>query len=192
MFSREIIEVGGTIPNLRRVIIVHPERHGLTTLHQFRGRFAHHGGVGYFDLFLPNFVKEDTLKRLNVLVQTTDGFKVSELDMQLREVGDLSQASSKQSGADDTFLFGRSVQLSTFDRAMDILENTKEGCPDNSGAKAQTGLWSHLSFRSWPPYDYGDFQSLLGKYGRRCSISSKGNCWDNVPGLKFLWPLVLS
>jgi ATP-dependent DNA helicase RecG len=79
-------------------------------------------------LFLPNFVKEDTLKRLNVLVQTTDGFKVSELDMQLRGVGDLSQASSKQTGSDDTFLFGRSVQLSTLDRAMDILENTKGGC----------------------------------------------------------------
>lgn len=116
-----VVEVGVTLPLLRRVIVVHPERHGLTTLHQIRGRLARLGGEGWFDLFLPYPVKEPTMERLNVLVQTTDGFEVSELDMRLRGVGDLSQASSKQTGADDTFLFGRPVRLEILDKALEVV-----------------------------------------------------------------------
>jgi ATP-dependent DNA helicase RecG len=121
LISTTVVEVGVTLPRLRRAIIVHPERHGLTTLHQLRGRLARHGGEGWFDLFLPYPVKEPTMERLNVLVETTDGFAVSDRDMRLRGVGDLSRASEKQTGADDTFLFGRPVRLEILDRALEIV-----------------------------------------------------------------------
>ena len=119
--STTVVEIGVTIPNLRRVIVVHPERHGLTTLHQIRGRLARLGGEGWCDLFLPYHVKEQTMERLRVLERTTDGFEIAEWDMKLRGVGDLSKASDKQSGSDDTFLFGRPVRMEILDEVMETL-----------------------------------------------------------------------
>ncbi len=113
-----VVEVGLTIPRLRRVVVTHPERHGASTLHQIRGRLCRHGGVGYFDMFLPNPVKEATRERLQVLVQTTDGFKVAELDMMNRGIGDLSVDSVRQSGADMTFLFGKPVSIPILDEMI--------------------------------------------------------------------------
>lgn len=121
LVATTVVEVGINLPKLRRIVIVHPERHGLTTLHQLRGRVARTGGEGWCDLFLPNHVKEKTMERLRVMEQTTDGFKVAEMDMRLRGVGDLSQNSSKQSGSDDTFLFGRQVRLDILDEVMERL-----------------------------------------------------------------------
>lgn len=120
-----VVEVGINIPKLRRVVIVHPERFGLSTLHQIRGRVARLGGVGHCDLYLPNRVKENTMERLRVLEKTQDGFKVSECDMKLRGVGDLSKTSSKQSGADETFLYGRPVRVDVLDEVMELLAGKK-------------------------------------------------------------------
>lgn len=121
LVATTVVEVGITLPKLRRAVIIHPERHGLTTLHQLRGRLARLGGDGWFDLFLPNPVKEKTMARLAVLEKTTDGFEVAEHDMRLRGIGDLSQNSSKQTGADDTFLFGRPINIDVLDKVMEQL-----------------------------------------------------------------------
>ena len=50
--STTVVETGLNLLRLRRVVIVHCERHGLTTLHQLRGRVARKGGEGWCDLFL--------------------------------------------------------------------------------------------------------------------------------------------
>lgn len=105
MVSTSKIEVGVTVPNLRHCIVYGAERFGLTTLHQIRGRVARiapqGGGInwGKFDLFLPNGAKDKTMERLNALVQSNDGFVISEIDMKLRGVGDLNSDSEKQHGA---------------------------------------------------------------------------------------------
>lgn len=122
LLATTVIEVGITLPKLRRIVIIHPERFGLTTLHQLRGRVARLGGEGWCDLFLPNSVKDATMERLTVLEQTQDGFQVAEHDMRLRGVGDMSRGSNKQSGADMNFLFGRSVSIDALDGAMKMLE----------------------------------------------------------------------
>ncbi len=122
-----VVEVGITIPNLRRVVVVHPERHGASTLHQIRGRLCRKGGVGHFDMFLPNPVKEATRERLQVLVQTTDGFKVAELDMMNRGIGDLSATSDRQSGADMTFLFGKPVSIPILDEMIRRVNSIEKG-----------------------------------------------------------------
>jgi len=122
LVATTVVEVGITIPNLRRVIVVHPERHGLTTLHQLRGRLARKGGEGWFDLYLTKPVKETTMERLRVLEKTQDGFEVAEYDMRLRGIGDLSVESNKQSGADMTFLFGKPVSIEALDDAMRMLD----------------------------------------------------------------------
>jgi ATP-dependent DNA helicase RecG len=118
LIATTVIEVGMNLPLLRRVVVIHPERFGVSTLHQIRGRVARHGGVGYCDLFLPNPVKETTMERLRILERTQDGFTVAEHDMRLRGVGDLSRISSRQSGADLTFFFGRPVSVEALDAVM--------------------------------------------------------------------------
>ena len=116
-----VVEVGITIPQLRRVVVVHPERHGASTLHQIRGRLCRNGGVGHFDMFLPQPAKAATKDRLQVLVSTTDGFRVAELDMMNRGIGDLSVTSNRQSGADMTFLFGKPVSIPVLDEMIKVV-----------------------------------------------------------------------
>lgn len=121
LISTTVVEVGINIPGLRHAVVVHAERFGLTTLHQIRGRLSRDGGSGLFDLYLPVSVKDGVFKRLSVLEKTSDGFKVSEMDMRLRGFGDLSDSSSKQSGSDDTFLIGRAISIEAMDEALGLV-----------------------------------------------------------------------
>jgi len=104
-----VIEVGINIPDMRRVVVVHPERFGLTTLHQMRGRLAREGGDGNFDMLLMDEASEDTTERLQVLVKTTDGYELAEADMRLRGPGELKSTGTKQSGGAMSILYGREI-----------------------------------------------------------------------------------
>lgn len=106
LLATTVVEVGITLPGLRRAMIVAPERHGLTTLHQLRGRVARKGGQGWCDLFPPLPLKDKQKEKLEAFLRCKDGFDVAELDLRLRGFGDLSKGATKQSGADDCFLFG--------------------------------------------------------------------------------------
>ena len=119
LLATTVVEVGVNIPNLRRVVVMHPDRFGLSQLHQIRGRAARLGGDGYCDLFVarPN-IKEATMKRLEILEKHIEGSRIAEEDMKLRGIGNLGKDSDKQTGADDTFLFGRSVTIEALDEVM--------------------------------------------------------------------------
>ena len=123
LVATTVVEVGIDLPNLYHVVVVHPERHGLSGLHQIRGRAARKGGVGYCDLYLPEPVSADSMERLKVLTLTENGFEVAEHDMRLRGIGDLAKESEKQSGADETFLFGRPVRVEVLDAVLKSLES---------------------------------------------------------------------
>lgn len=110
LVATTVVEVGINLPALRRVVIIHPERYGITTLHQLRGRVARSGGVGYCDLYLAGAVSDKSLQRLSVLLETTDGFEIAVNDLTLRGFGDLAPGSDRQHGADQSFLFGRPVR----------------------------------------------------------------------------------
>lgn len=129
LVATSLVEVGITIPSLRRVLVVHAERFGLSTLHQIRGRVARDGGVGYCDLFLPRRVKDASFARMQVLARTTDGFEVSREDMRLRGFGDLSADSLKQTGADETFLFGRALSADVLDSVLQQIEVSSQCLP---------------------------------------------------------------
>ena len=116
-----VVEVGINIPRLRRVIVVHPERFGLTGLHQMRGRLAREGGSADFDLLLTDDVAGDSMTRLHVLETTTDGALIAEADLQLRGAGELHGAGKQQSGASLSMLPGRdlnSQHLIDMDRVL--------------------------------------------------------------------------
>lgn len=98
VLATSLIEIGVTIPDLRLVLIVNPEIHGATTLHQLRGRLVRNGGVGSFYLLVENDLKPKALERLNVVCSTNDGFELAMADFEMRGFGDLAMDSSEQSG----------------------------------------------------------------------------------------------
>ncbi|GAB0154621.1 DEAD/DEAH box helicase [Marinobacterium sp. BA1] len=147
LISTTVIEVGLTLPRLRRLMVISADRHGLTGLHQLRGRLARHGGEGYFDLYIPqpkDQINPATIERLSILEQTTDGFTVAEHDMTQRGYGELT--GEKQSGKSDGLLLGRSLEVSRLTEmtaALPDLQNTKpEPVP------MQTGPLDHLATQS--------------------------------------------
>lgn len=127
LVATSVVEVGIDLPKLYRCTVIHPERMGLTSLHQIRGRVARAGGTGHFDLYLPEPVAEHSQERLQALVDISDGFELTEKDMELRGIGDLSKASARQSGADDELLFGRPISLPALKAAAELMEKLPGG-----------------------------------------------------------------
>jgi ATP-dependent DNA helicase RecG len=84
LVSTTVIEVGIDVPNATVIVIEHAERFGLAQLHQLRGRVGRGQARGYCHLIAPDWMHEDTFKRLRVLEQTTDGFRIAEADLELR------------------------------------------------------------------------------------------------------------
>lgn len=98
LLATTLIEVGISLPKLSTIVVVGPERLGLATLHQLRGRVARLGGRGYCYLF----THQPTNRRLHDFSQTLDGFEIANLDLKYRNSGDLLQG-TQQSG--DAFNF---------------------------------------------------------------------------------------
>lgn len=124
LVATTVVEVGLTIPGLRYVAIAHPDRYGLSQLHQLRGRLCRHGGTGYFDLVFnkDTNVTDSLLERLQVLVDTNSGFEIAERDMYLRGSGDLGSSSSQQRGNDKGLLPNRVIAPSDVFAAMETLK----------------------------------------------------------------------
>lgn len=120
LLATTVVEVGLNIPNLRRVIIVQPDRYGLSALHQIRGRAARHGGIGYCDLYLTGPVKEKTMARLRILENCQNGFEIAMEDLKIRGFGSLASNSDSQAGADNSFLIGRPLTPEMMERALDL------------------------------------------------------------------------
>lgn len=85
LIATTVIEVGVDVPNASVMLIESPERFGLAQLHQLRGRIGRGGHAGYCYLLLGD--SKSPSKRLQALVSSNDGFRLSELDLQLRGPG---------------------------------------------------------------------------------------------------------
>lgn len=88
LVATPIIEVGTDIPDVNIMIIESPERFGLASLHQLRGRIGRKGGDAYCMLF-PSKYSKRSIKRLKYLTQYNNGLKLAELDMKMRGQGDI-------------------------------------------------------------------------------------------------------
>lgn len=132
LVATSVVEVGLDIPGLQRVVVVNPERMGLSALHQIRGRVARAGGQGYMDLYAPDTLAAHSLARLEELVKTQDGFELTERDMELRGVGSLASDSDQQTGADESLLFGRPITLDMLQSASVLMESLK-AAPKTTG-----------------------------------------------------------
>lgn len=90
MVATSVIEVGVDVPNASIIVIESAERFGLSQLHQLRGRVGRGAEQSYCILMSGDKLSVESRKRLGAMVQTTDGFRLAEMDLQLRGPGDLS------------------------------------------------------------------------------------------------------
>ena len=96
MVATTVIEVGVNVPNASVMVIENAERFGLSQLHQLRGRVGRGADQSYCILVTSYKLSDETRKRLEIMVQTNDGFEIAEADLKLRGPGDLE--GTQQSG----------------------------------------------------------------------------------------------
>ena len=89
LVSTTVIEVGIDVPNATVMLVEHGERFGLTQLHQLRGRIGRGSEESTCILMTQGFLSDDALKRVQTMVKTNDGFRIAEMDLQIRGPGEL-------------------------------------------------------------------------------------------------------
>lgn len=96
LVATTVIEVGVDVPNATLMVIESAERFGLSQLHQLRGRVGRGSGQSYCVLMSGVRLSKESEARLDAMCETSDGFRLAELDLKLRGAGDLS--GTQQSG----------------------------------------------------------------------------------------------
>ncbi len=155
MVATTVIEVGVDVPNASVMVIESSERFGLSQLHQLRGRVGRGADQSYCILLTDYKLSSDAKTRLQTMVETSDGFKIAEVDLKLRGPGNMM--GTQQSGvlnlkiADivkDTHILQKARTL-----AIELLQNDSNlSKPENatilktySQIQKTSGLWSNIS-----------------------------------------------
>jgi ATP-dependent DNA helicase RecG len=141
MIATTVIEVGVNVPNASVMVIESAERFGLSQLHQLRGRVGRGADQSYCILMTGNKLSSDGRTRIKTMVETNDGFEISEVDLKLRGPGDIE--GTQQSGVPLDLKIanlGRDSHILSFARqvAQDILnEDPNLSKPENFVLKKQ-------------------------------------------------------
>ncbi len=88
LVATTVIEVGIDVPNASVMLIEHAERFGLAQLHQLRGRVGRGGARAYCILLASGLLSDEAQQRLQAMCETQDGFRIAEVDLQIRGPGD--------------------------------------------------------------------------------------------------------
>ena len=142
LVATTVIEVGVNVPNASVMVILDAQRFGLSQLHQLRGRVGRGADQSFCILVTTYKLSEDTRKRIDIMCETNDGFRIAEADLKLRGPGDLE--GTQQSGmAFDLKIAniardGQLVQLAR-DEAQKIIDED----PQCQSTKYQL-LWNRL------------------------------------------------
>ena len=126
LVSTTVIEVGIDIPNASIMVIEEAQRFGLSQLHQLRGRVGR-GTEQSYCILLGDKINEIAQERLNVMVETTDGFKIAETDMKLRGPGEFF--GTRQSGELKFSAADLSKDMMLIERARETAFNLIENDP---------------------------------------------------------------
>lgn len=138
LVSTVVIEVGVDIPNANMIVIEHAERFGLAQLHQLRGRVGRGDAAAYCVLLYHNPVSAIGKKRLQIMRETSDGFLISEEDLQLRGAGDI--LGREQSGF-AAFKFSEFAGNSSI---MQLADTIAKDIPDDENAKFLCELFARI------------------------------------------------
>ena len=142
LVATTVIEVGVNVPNASVMVILDAQRFGLSQLHQLRGRVGRGAEQSYCILVTTFKLSEETSKRIDIMCETNDGFRIAEADLKLRGPGDLE--GTQQSGIAfdlkiaDIARDGQIVQLAR-EQAQAIIDRDPE-CSSNEYKM----LWDRL------------------------------------------------
>ena len=142
LVATTVIEVGVNVPNASVMVILDAQRFGLSQLHQLRGRVGR-GADQSFCILVTSFkLSEETRKRIDIMCETNDGFRIAEADLKLRGPGDLEGTQQSGMAFDlkiaDIARDGQLVQMAR-DEAQKVIDED----PTCQSAKYQM-LWSRL------------------------------------------------
>lgn len=143
LVSTTVIEVGVNVPNASVMVIENAERFGLAQLHQLRGRVGRGAEQSYCVLMTKDHLAEHSLRRMQVMVESTDGFVIAEEDMKLRGPGDLE--GTAQSG------MPFDLKIANIIKDQDLLEVAREAASNVLEHDPQRNLpqneivWTHLA-----------------------------------------------
>lgn len=133
LLATSVVEAGVDVPNATIMVVENADLFGLAQLHQLRGRIGR-GAQDAFCIFVARLRTPDAIRRLGVLAQTNDGFRIAEADLELRGPGEL--LGQEQSGlprfrfAD----FSKDIDLVKMARTM-----AKEALKEGADGQAKTG-----------------------------------------------------
>ena len=126
LVATTVIEVGVNVPNASVMVIMEAQRFGLSQLHQLRGRVGRGADQSYCLLVTPYQLSEDTRKRIDIMCDTNDGFRIAEADLKLRGPGDLEGTQQSGMAFDlkiaDIARDGQLVQMAR-DEAQEIIDD---------------------------------------------------------------------
>lgn len=129
LLATTVIEVGVNVPNASVMVIESAERFGLSQLHQLRGRVGRGAEQSYCVLVSSYKLSDTTRRRLEIMVNSTDGFEIAEADLRLRGHGDLEGTRQSGEGLDlkiaDLASDGQILQLAR-EVAQQILDEDPE------------------------------------------------------------------
>lgn len=155
LISTTVIEVGVDVPNATMMVIVSPERFGLSQLHQLRGRVGRGTLAGFCALLVEEGVSEAAEERLTAFASTPDGFEIAELDFQLRGPGDLF--GERQSGLPPLRIADLVRDAAVLDQARDAARGL---FADDPGLKSP----GHAALR----------RQMLRRYGESLELGDVG------------------
>ena len=142
LVATTVIEVGVNVPNASVMVILDAQRFGLSQLHQLRGRVGRGADQSFCILVTPYKLSEDTRKRIDIMCETNDGFRIAEADLKLRGPGDLEGTQQSGMAFDlkiaDIARDGQIVQMAR-DEAQKIIDDD----PLCQSSKYQL-LWNRL------------------------------------------------
>jgi ATP-dependent DNA helicase RecG len=155
MVATTVIEVGVNVPNASVMVIESAERFGLSQLHQLRGRVGRGADQSYC-IFITSFkLSAEAKTRLKTMVETTDGFKIAEVDLKLRGPGNIM--GTQQSGVLNLKIADVVKDGATLVKARSaaiglLQEDANLSKPENKGILTtftaiykSTGIWANIS-----------------------------------------------
>ena len=119
LVATTVVEVGIDSADAGVIVIMNPERFGLATLHQLRGRVGRDGRKGYCFCAVTNPIAPKALERLKFFKDHLNGFEIADYDLKTRGAGDIY--GTRQHGIESAF----DIDLSTYTKAQKILQTIK-------------------------------------------------------------------
>ena len=155
LVSTTVIEVGIDVPNASVMLIEHAERFGLSQLHQLRGRVGRGPWKSYCILLTSTSVSADARTRVDAMTQTNDGFRIAEVDLELRGHGEFF--GTRQSGLPE-------FRTASLPRDLPILEDARKEAAAIVGGDRELRAPEHAELR----------RQLLARWRGKLDLASVG------------------